>query len=156
VSLETQEALMTREQMIKSLRQNLAYAQHKMKKFADRKRTPRTFEIGDMVYLKMQPYREKALGLGHALKLTSKFYGPFRVMKKVGHVAYQIQLPTGTQMHNVFHVNQLKKHLGPRAVPNAKLPLLTHDGKLKTQPIAILQIRQIPCRAGDYDVAVPQ
>jgi hypothetical protein len=59
-------------------------------------------------------------------------------------------------MHNVFHVNQLKKHLGPRAVPNAKLPLLTHDGKLKTQPIAILQIRQIPCRAGDYDVAVPQ
>jgi hypothetical protein len=71
VSLETQETLMTQEQMIKSLQQNLAYAQHKMKKFADRKRTPRTFEIGDMVYLKMQPYREKALGLGHALKLTS-------------------------------------------------------------------------------------
>jgi hypothetical protein len=39
-SLETQEALMTREQMIKSLRQNLAYAQHKMKKFADRKKLP--------------------------------------------------------------------------------------------------------------------
>ena len=109
-----------------------------------------------MVYLKMQPYRETALGLRNALKLTSKWYGPFKIMKKVGRVAYQLQLPPGTQLHDVFQVNQLKKHLGPKAVPNSSLPLLTTDGKVKTAPIAVLQRRQVPRKAGGYDVAVPQ
>jgi hypothetical protein len=127
-----------------------------MKKFADTNRTPRNFAEGDVVYLKMQPYREKALGLGNDPKLTSKYYGPFRVLKKVGTLAYKLQLPPGTLLHDVFHVNQLKKHLGPKAVPNAKLPMLTPQGKLKVKPQAILETRQVPHRARDYDVAVPQ
>jgi hypothetical protein len=104
----------------------------------------------------MQPFRERALGLGNALKLSSKFYGPFRVLQRVGSVSYKLQLPHGTQLHDVFHVNQLKKHLGAKAVPNPTLPALTVDGKIKFQPQAILQIRQVPRRSGSYDVAVPQ
>jgi hypothetical protein len=153
---DTQDMLLAQDQMVKFLQQNLLQAQHQMKKFADRKRTPRTFSEGDLVYLKMQPYREKALGLGHSLKLSSKYYGPFRVLKRVGNSACKLQLPEGTLLHDVFHVNQLKKHLGPKAVPNPKLPILTADGKLKTHPTAILQIRQVPRRSGDYDVSVPQ
>jgi hypothetical protein len=60
-----------------TLQQNLIYAQQKMKKYADLHRTPRSFVEGDLVYLKMQPHREKALGLGNALKLSLKYYGPF-------------------------------------------------------------------------------
>ena len=71
-------------------------------------------------------------------------------------MAYQLQLPEGTQLHNVFHVNQLKKHLGKSAVPNARLPILTADGKVKTAPLAILQRHQIPRSTGDFDVAVRQ
>ena len=112
-----------------------------MKKYTDMTRTERTFELGDMVYLKMQPYRETALGLRNSLKLTSKWYGPFRVMKKVGKVSYELQLPEGSQIHNVFHVNQLKKHIGPNDVPNATLPLVTPDGKIKIAPKAVLQHR---------------
>jgi hypothetical protein len=142
--------------MLKHLQQNLLQAQNRMKKFADNNRSERQFSEGDMVYLKMQPYRENALGLRNALKLTSKFYGPFRVMKRIGRVAYKLQLPAGTLLHDVFHVNQLKHHLGPAAVPNAKLPLLTLDGKFKTAPLAILQYRQVPRNAGEYDIPVPQ
>jgi hypothetical protein len=127
-----------------------------MKKFADLNRTERSFEVGDMVYLKMQPYRETALGLRHSVKPTSKWYGPYRVMKKVGQVAYQLQLPLGTKIHDVFHVNQLKKHLGKAAVPNASLPLVTSEGKVKTAPLAVLQRRQISRSAGEYDIVVPQ
>lgn len=88
VSPETVVTLKDQEEIMKSLQQNLTQAQQKMKKFADLKRTERVFEVGDMVYLKMQPYRETALGLRNALKLTSKYYGPFRVLEKVGRVAY--------------------------------------------------------------------
>jgi hypothetical protein len=51
-----------------------------MKKYADTNRSERTFQVGDLVYLKMQPYRETALGLQNALKLTSKWYGPFIIL----------------------------------------------------------------------------
>jgi hypothetical protein len=109
-----------------------------------------------MVYLKMQPHREHALGSGNPLKLASKWYGPFRILQLVGKRAYKLQLPPGTLLHDVFHVNQLKKHLGPKAVPNASLPLVTSDGKVKSNPLHILQRRQIPRNAGEYDVAIPQ
>jgi ribosomal protein L21E len=134
VSPETEVTLQEQDHMLQSLKRNLQQAQNRHKKFADLKRTERHFSVGDMVYLKMQPYRETALGLRNALKLSSKYYGPFRVLKKVGQVSYQLQLPAGTLLHDVFHVNQLKKHLGPTAVPNATLPLLTADGKIKVAP----------------------
>jgi hypothetical protein len=156
VSEEAQVTLAEKDHMLKQLQQNLAQAQQRMKKFADSHRTERSFKVGDMVYLKMRPYRETTLGLRNSLKLTSKWYGPFRVLQKIGKVAYQLQLPEGTQIHNVFHVNQLKKHLGDRAVPNPRLPLLTPDGKVKTAPLAVLQRRQIPRSEGAYDMAVPQ
>ena len=156
MSLDAQATLQEQDKMLKTLQQNLLSAQKKMKKNADMHRTPRSFNVGDAVYLKMQPHRESALGLGHARKLTSKFYGPFRILAKVGQLAYKLHLPTGTQLHNVFHVNQLKKHVGTCAVPNPQLPLLTTDGKLKMHPLTVLQRRQVPRRSGDYDVAVPQ
>jgi hypothetical protein len=148
--------LQEKEHALKSLQQNLLQAQQIMKKYADMNRTERKFSEGDMVYLKMQPYRETALGLRNALKLSSKYYGPFRILKTVGKVAYQLQLPAGTKLHDVFHVNQLKRHLGPAAVPNPTLPLLTPDGKVKLAPLAILQYRQVERNAGEYNIAVPQ
>jgi hypothetical protein len=127
-----------------------------MKKFADLKRTERQFEIGDMVYLKMQPYKETTLGLRNALKLSSKYYAPFRVLQRIGKVSYKLQLPTSTLLHDVFHVNQLKKHIGPSAVPNPSLPLVTPDGKIKQAPLAILQYRQVPRKEGAYMIPVAQ
>jgi hypothetical protein len=97
-----------------------------------------------------------ALGLQNALKLTSKFYGPFRVTHRVGGVAYRIQLPEGTKLHDVFHVNQLKKHVGPNAVPSPLLPVLTPEGKIKVAPKEILQCMQIPRSAGEYNIDVDQ
>jgi hypothetical protein len=76
-------------------------------------------------------------------------------MQRIGQVAYKFQLPSNAKIHDVFHVNQLKKHLGKQAIPNPKLPLVTSNGKVKMAPLVILQRRLVPCNAGEYDIAVP-
>jgi hypothetical protein len=89
-------------------------------------------------------------------KFYPKWYGPFKVLKKVGQVSYQLQLPDTCKLHDVFHVSQLKKHTGPNAVPNPTLPLVTVDGKVKFAPLKVLQRRIVPRSIGDYEVAIPQ
>jgi hypothetical protein len=74
----------------------------------------------------------------------------------MGNVSYQIQLPKEAKIHGVFNVNQLKKHIGPNAIPNQTLPLVTAEGKVKLYPIAIVEHRQVPRSVGQYDVAIPQ
>lgn len=145
-----------KQNMLQTLQHNLLQAHQRMKKYTNLRRTERTFDLGAMVYLKMQPYRETTLGLCNALKLTSKWYGPFKVMQRVGNAAYKLQLPEGTLLHDVFHVNQLKCHLGKNAIPNPQLPLIIPDSKIKIAPLAILAQRQVPRNAGSYQVAEPQ
>jgi hypothetical protein len=71
-----QTTLLDKEKMLQTLQHNLAQAQKSMKKYADLHRTPRSFDLGDMVYLKMMPQRETAQGAGNPLKLASMWYGP--------------------------------------------------------------------------------
>ena len=65
-------------------------------------------------------------------------------MQKVGKVAYRLQLPDGIGIHPVFHVSQLKRHCGSNAVPSADLPLVGKDGKIKTEPMQVLETRALP------------
>jgi hypothetical protein len=145
-----------KESMVTILQQNLTKAQLRMKKYADANRIERQFDVGDLVYLKMKSYRETALGMHNPPKLSPRWYGPFKVLQKVGQVSYQLQLPTNCKLHDIFHVSHLKKHKGERAVPNPILPMVTDEGKVKIVPIAVLQRRTVPRSSGDYEVAVPQ
>ena len=142
--MEAVDFLAAKQQMLDQLKVNLANAAARMKKYADQNRSERVLEVGDMVYLKMQPYRLAAFGLRGAIKLHSKFYGPFRIVKAVGNRAYQLLLPDGVKIHPVFHVSQLKKHIGPNVVPCADLPLISDTGAVRTEPGLVLQVRQIP------------
>jgi hypothetical protein len=60
--LAATEFLIAKQQMLDQLKQNLLQAQNQMRKFADLQRSERTFEVGDKVYLKMEPYRLAAFG----------------------------------------------------------------------------------------------
>jgi hypothetical protein len=96
-----------------------------------------------MVYLKIQPYRDTSLIAHKCLKLHSKFYGQFRVLTRVVPSAYKLLLPEGCQLHDTFHVSQLKQHLGPQAVPNKELPLWMQKALSKSHE-ALLQRCMIP------------
>ncbi|PHU24978.1 hypothetical protein BC332_03310 [Capsicum chinense] len=114
-----------------------------MKWYVDQRRSERELQVGDWVYLKLQPYRQTSIALRKHLKLCPKFYGPYKVLQRVGKVAYKLELPTNSRIHPVFHVSLLKKRIGPDVTPLQQLSLVGTDGKILVRPLAILQRRMV-------------
>ena len=83
-----------------------------MKKQADEHRSKRQFQIGDLVFVKLQPYVQSSLAQRSNQKLAFKFFGPYRFLAHVGAVAYRLELPASSSVYLVFHVSQLKKSVG--------------------------------------------
>lgn len=115
---------------------------------ADRKRREVSFNIGDYVYLKLQPYRQSSVAFRSSMKLAPRFFGPYQISERVGTVAYRLALPPGSQIHNVVHVSLLRKHLGPVTPASTHLPPVADDSTILPQPEAVLDRRVI--RKGKY------
>ena len=62
--------------------------------------------------MRLQPYKQLLLKQQGKNKLAPKFYGPYQITRKINLVAYELKLPDKSQIHNVFHVSNLKKQLG--------------------------------------------
>ena len=95
--------------ILEVLRENLQASQNQQKLYADKHRIERSFEVGGLVYLQLQPYRQSSLKKKWAKKLKPRFYGPYMAIRKVGEVAYELELPKERKIHNVLHVSNLKK-----------------------------------------------
>lgn len=108
---ESDNLMQNGELVMEVIKHNLSKAQARMKQYADQKKKEREFIVGDMVYLKLQPYRHTSLSLHKHLKLHSKFYGPFRVLARVGKHAYNLLLPEGCQLHHTFHMELSEESL---------------------------------------------
>ncbi|XP_019230358.1 PREDICTED: uncharacterized protein LOC109211290 [Nicotiana attenuata] len=107
--------------------------------FADKHRTDRELQEGDLVYLKLQPYHQSSVAVRRNLKLSARHYGPYKIIQKVGSVANCLDLPPGSQIHLVFHVSQLKRRVGPDITPQQQPPACDSDRRILIQPEAILQ-----------------
>ncbi|GJZ52664.1 putative mitochondrial protein [Tanacetum coccineum] len=86
------------------------WAQSRMKSHDDKGRTDKMFDCGDWVILKLQPYKQVSLRQGKQNKFYPKFFRPFKIIQRIGQVAYKLELPHDSQIHNVFHVSQFKKN----------------------------------------------
>ncbi|KAL0313078.1 UNVERIFIED_CONTAM: Transposon Ty3-G Gag-Pol polyprotein [Sesamum radiatum] len=149
---EVEEYLQERSKLLELLKLNLTESQNRMKNYADKHRTERSFELGDFVYLRLQPYRQSSLQLRRNLKLAPKYYGPFQVLEKIGEVAYRLKLPPSTNIHSVFHISLLKRKIGHKHTPTPHLPDFSDHGICRIQPIKILARHLISRR----NTAVPQ
>jgi hypothetical protein len=79
--------------ILKELKDHLQKAQNQQKLYVDRHRVERTFEVGDLVYLRLQPYKQASIKKNGTKNLKPCFYGPYKVQRKVGAVAYELELP---------------------------------------------------------------
>jgi hypothetical protein len=127
------------EEKVRIIRENLRVAQTRQKSYVDNRRRPLEFEERDHVYLKVSPLHEMRRFKVNG-KLSPRFIGPFKIFRRVGEMAYQLELPANlSDVHNVFHVSQLKKCL---YVPEEQLPMeeLSVQGDLTDMeyPIMIL------------------
>lgn len=104
------------------LKFHLARAQHRMSHHANNRRSERHFDVGDFVYLKLQPYKLTSFKQHHRHKLLPKYNGPFEISAKVSSVAYQLVLPENGTIHNTFHVSQLKFCPNPTTVAAKDIP----------------------------------
>ena len=128
------------EEQVREIRKNLQISQSRQKSYADIRRRDLTFEIGDFVYLKVSPVRGmrrfKVKG-----KLAPHYIGPFKILQRMGEVAYQLELPPQlAEVHNMFHVSQLKKCL---RVPEEQIPMeeldVQEDMTYEESPVKILE-----------------
>lgn len=68
------------------------------------------------------PHRQGSITRRVSQKLAARFYGPFRVLSKMGKVGYKLELPLSSRVHLVFYVSLLKKRVGENMTPSSILP----------------------------------
>ncbi|GAV79845.1 Chromo domain-containing protein [Cephalotus follicularis] len=74
-------------------------------------------------------------------KLSSKYFGPFQIIRRIGSVAYEINLPHEAKIHPVVHVSQLRKAVGVQCQP--KYASLLNADELHIVPLAILDRKMV-------------
>ncbi|GJR04764.1 putative reverse transcriptase domain-containing protein [Tanacetum coccineum] len=125
---------------ISQIKDRLKAARDRQKSYADKRRKPLEFSVGDYVLLKVSPWKG-VVRFGKKGKLAPRFVGPFEIVEKVGPVAYRLDLPKElNDVHDTFHVSYLKKCL---ADPTLQVPLdeIRVDAKLNfvEEPVEILE-----------------
>ena len=117
------------------MKESLSIAKNRMKQQENQHRSEREFEIGDWVSLRLQPYKQMSLKQQKKdNKLAPKYYGPYKVLQKIGSMAYKLELPSSSCIHLVFHVSCLKKVIGEKIPVQAMLPELDEEGKFILEP----------------------
>lgn len=130
--------LVTQDEIIRLLKDNLQIAQHCMKQHANQQHVDREFQVDDMVFLRLQPYRQKYLKIKGPQKLASNFYSAYKVLQCVGLAAYKLELLDSSKIHQVFHVSYLKKVVGLEVRVHIQLPKLAKDGSILVIPKVVL------------------
>ncbi|CAH9070989.1 unnamed protein product [Cuscuta europaea] len=127
--------------MLKELKENLEIAQNQMKQQANKHRREVLLAVGDMVYLKIQPYKLRSLARRINQKLSPRYYGPFEIIGKLSPVAFKLKLPEDSKVHPVFHVSLFKKAISSTTAFQPLPKCLSEEWELQVIPEEVLESR---------------
>lgn len=99
-----------------------------------------SFQLGDWVYPKLQPYVQSSITASAHQKLSFRYFGAYQMVGRVGEVAYRLQLPASSRIHPVIHVSQLKLATGFKGTASSSLPDSLPDFSV---PMQVLQTREV-------------
>ncbi|GJU65306.1 hypothetical protein Tco_1247141 [Tanacetum coccineum] len=139
LSLLDQKLFRVNKEKIIQIKHRLQASRDRQKCYADKRRKPLEFQVGDKVMLKVSPWKG-VIRFGKRGKLNPRYIGPFKILAKVGTVAYRLELPEKlSRVHSTFHVSNLKKCLSdePLAIPLDEIHI---DEKLNfiEEPVEIM------------------
>ncbi|XP_042032226.1 uncharacterized protein LOC121778901 [Salvia splendens] len=141
---EAAELIRQRGELLVELRRNLERAQQRMRESANKHRRHLEFKVGDLVLLKLQPYRQHSVARPRSAKLARRYYGPFEVLERIGPVAYRLRLPEGSRIHNVFHVSLLRAFVaGNDSGMGMDLPSEFFGDRPVVYPVRVLDRRML-------------
>ncbi|GJS62181.1 putative reverse transcriptase domain-containing protein [Tanacetum coccineum] len=126
---------------ISQIKDRLKAARDRQKSYADKRRKPLEFSVGDYVLLKVSPWK-CVVRFGKKGKLAPRFVRSFEIIEKVGPVAYRLDLPKELNgVHDKFHVSNLKNCLADPTL-QVRLDEIRVDGKLNfvEEHVEILEI----------------
>ncbi|KAA3474119.1 reverse transcriptase [Gossypium australe] len=127
------------EEKMKLIRGRLKEASDRQKSYADLKRKEIEYLMGDFVFLKVSPWK-KILRFGRKGKLSPRFIGPYRIVKRVGSIAYQLELPPElNRIHNVFHISMLRRY---RSDPSHIVQV--EEIKILDRDVKVLMRKSVP------------
>ena len=125
-------------------------AQNQQKQYADKHIEERTFQVDDLVYLRLHPYKQEFLKNNGAEDLKQRYYGPCKVIWKIGEVAYELELMEGNKIHNLFYVCCLKKDIGKKIFISDTIPPLDDERNLTLIPERVLKTRERRLRSKKF------
>jgi hypothetical protein len=135
--LAVDQQLTDRDEFLVEIRDRLEQAQQVYRQFYDKKHREVVFSVGDLAWLRLIQRPVASMDVKGRSKLGPKFYGSFRVLERVGQVAYKLE-PEDARLHNMFHVGLLKPHKGEAPQSPGVLPPAKH-GRAIPQPAEVIK-----------------
>ncbi|KAI5408711.1 hypothetical protein KIW84_054516 [Lathyrus oleraceus] len=149
---EVNKLTMERNLMIKELQKQLLRAQDLIRSQANKHRREVEYEVEDMVFVKIQPYKMKKLAKRLNQKLSPRYYGPYEVIQRIGVVAYKLKFPEGSKVHPVFHASLLIKAVIPVVEPQPLPSCMNEEWQLEPMPEKVISDRRN--KQGELEVLV--
>ena len=128
---------------IKVIRDRLKIAQNRQKSYANNRRRDLKFEVGDMVFLRISPWKG-VLRFGKLGKLSPRYIGPYRIVERIGEVVYRLELSSELdRIHDVFHVSMLRNYIPDPSHVLIEQPVEIQENlTYEEEPVRILDLRE--------------
>ena len=131
---------------VKVRRDRLKISQERQKSYVNNRRRDLVFEVGDMVFLRISPWKG-VLRFGKRGKLSPRYIGPYRIVERIGEVAYRFEFPSDLdRIHDVFHVSMLRKYIPDPSHVLIEQPVEIQENlTYEEEPVQILDVESKFC-----------